>query len=184
MQRSGAPFHHRFMILPLSCCTLPPCQLLTIKSSEVPHHTLGPLLPTRVIRQMKSVHDIIQVQQQLEALELAHQGGKLGDEPSVTELSDSSSGSSSGWRIPCVSVDEEGNSFFSEKSIPLFGAKVTGIGALSDLIPASGEVAHVIASLIALPSWKLQRSTRKRPISCRTADRTCSMEHRTLFCVA
>eukprot|EP00752_Nemacystus_decipiens_P005255 g4769.t1 len=44
------------------------------------------------------------------------------------------------WSLPCVSVDADGNSFFSDKTVALGSAAGagSGIGALSELIPATG----------------------------------------------
>lgn len=53
------------------------------------------------------------------------------------ENSDSSCSSS--WPLPCVSVDREGNSYFTDKIVKLSAGAASGIGALSELIPAMGE---------------------------------------------
>lgn len=47
---------------------------------------------------------------------------------------------SSLWTVPCVSVDADGNSYFTEKTVPLGPGTGAGIGALSELIPATGIV--------------------------------------------
>lgn len=43
------------------------------------------------------------------------------------------------WSLPCVSVDAEGNSYFSDKTVALGVDTGSGIGALSGLIPTTGE---------------------------------------------
>eukprot|EP00903_Cladosiphon_okamuranus_P009099 g8697.t1 len=49
-------------------------------------------------------------------------------------------GSAASWSVPCVSVDAEGRSYFSDKTVPLGAAAGagSGIGALSELIPTTG----------------------------------------------
>ena len=70
--------------------------------------------------------------------------GKPSSDSSSSEehksCSVSGGGSGASWSLPCVSVDAEGNSYFSDKTMWL-GAGVgagSGIGALSELIPTTG----------------------------------------------
>lgn len=124
--------------------------------------------------QSKSIHTILQLQQKLEEMELAHARGKQPlptasptgalvhavDIPpnrrphtAVTAVTNSwaesgrppegeagrASSCSSSWSLPCVSVDTEGNSYFTDKKVALGPGTGAGIGALSELFPASGE---------------------------------------------
>lgn len=46
-----------------------------------------------------------------------------------------------------MSVDAEGNSYFTEKTVALAPGTCAGIGALSELMPTTGEdVHHLITS--------------------------------------
>lgn len=117
---------------------------------------------------MKSLQIILQYQQDFEALELAYHGHSprekatsvgtinissksLGME-GITATPRPSGGvrSCPSWSIPCVSVDKEGNSYFSEKSVILSVGTPSGIGALSTLMPAVGEIRLFLAYWIAL----------------------------------
>lgn len=114
------------------------------------------------------MHAILQLQEKLEALELAHNGEERPNSessvhasgmfptsltvvtgaaaaaastaPSQGAASTGDSQCSSFWWLPCVSVDEQGNSFFSEKKVGLRAGTASGIGALSELIPSTGEM--------------------------------------------
>ncbi|CAM9736719.1 unnamed protein product [Scytosiphon promiscuus] len=118
---------------------------------------------------MKGIHAVLKLQNDLEALELSHHGERpplpgssvlpvypaaaasarmAADAERKPSPSDSAgqgsalisggSGSSSFWSLPCVSVDAEGNSFFCHKKVALGAGSGSGIGALSQLIPAAG----------------------------------------------
>ncbi len=67
---------------------------------------------------------------------LACDSGGGGD---VVGESGGSSACSTSWSLPCVSVDAEGNSYFCDKSVALGAGTGSGIGALSEMIPTTGE---------------------------------------------
>lgn len=100
------------------------------------------------------MQSVLRLQAQLEQLELTHNGGGPVSCPAPTRQPESltlrtaepldethlSGTGSREWVVPCVSVDSEGRSFFSEKRVALRRASSpSSIGALSDLIPATGE---------------------------------------------
>lgn len=110
---------------------------------------------------MKSIHSFLKLQADLEALELAYHGerpplpgasvmpirpppsaaGEVSTSGTSTGVSSTATSScSSSWSLPCVSVDAEGNSYFTDKKVALGAGTGSGIGALSDIIPATGGV--------------------------------------------
>ncbi|CAN0126547.1 unnamed protein product [Ascophyllum nodosum] len=102
----------------------------------------------------KSIHDVLQLQADLEALEVSHHNGKHPADASTNysrpegrestasqeEPNDprETSSCSSSWTLPCVSVDKDGNSYFAEKTVRLGAGTGAGIGALSAMIPTTG----------------------------------------------
>lgn len=111
---------------------------------------------------MKSIHAFLRLQATLEALELSH-NGETPPPPGASVLptkpppiapaavmgascdgeGESLPGSSSAgccsesWSLPCISVDADGNSYFTDMTVAL--GPGAGIGALSELIPSTGE---------------------------------------------
>lgn len=143
-----------------------------LEALELSHHGERPPLPGSSVL---PVYPAAAARVAADAERKPDPSSEAGQDAAMSSSGGRGDESSSFWLLPCVSADAEGNSFFCHKKVALGAGAGSGIGALSELIPATGLFMFMFCfvdrtMLFSSPVKLVNRVARRRSESKRGHD--------------